>query len=83
MQIVGNSKTIFFSYFILEIPNFSYMRIFRKCSMFCRIIPELIYEFIAFSSCYSITDINSRVLISKVTLKLSFASFFQYRTYLQ
>ena len=30
IQIVGNSKTIFVTYFISEIPNFSYMRIFQK-----------------------------------------------------
>ena len=28
-----------FSYFISEIPNFSYMGFFRKCSMFRQIIP--------------------------------------------
>ena len=32
-------KKAFFSYFISEIPNFSYMRFFRKCSMFRRRIP--------------------------------------------
>ena len=30
--------SILFSYFISEIPNFSYMRFFRKRSMFCRSI---------------------------------------------
>ena len=32
-------KTIFFSYFISEIPNFSHMGFFRKCSKFRRSIP--------------------------------------------
>ena len=40
MQTFGNRKKyIFFSCFISEIPNFSYMRFFRKCSMFRRSIP--------------------------------------------
>ena len=35
MQTVGNRKNFFFffSYFISENPNFSYMHFFRKCSM--------------------------------------------------
>ena len=32
-------KNVFFSYFILVIPNFSYKDFFRKCSMFRRSIP--------------------------------------------
>ena len=32
-------KKIFFSYFISEIPNFSDMRFFRKCTMIRRKIP--------------------------------------------
>ena len=32
-------KKTFFGYFISEIPNFSYMRFFRKCPMFRRSIP--------------------------------------------
>ena len=32
-------KKIFFSYFVSEIPNLSYMCFFRKCSMFRRSIP--------------------------------------------
>ena len=41
IQTVGNRKKnyFFFSYFISEIPNFSYVRFFRKCSMFRRSIP--------------------------------------------
>ena len=29
-------KIVFFNYFISEIPDFSYMGFFRKCSMFRR-----------------------------------------------
>ena len=32
-------KKVFFSYFISEIPHFSYKCFFRKCSMFCGSIP--------------------------------------------
>ena len=39
IQAVGKREKIFFSYSISEIPNFSYMHFFRKCSMFCRSIP--------------------------------------------
>ena len=34
MQTIGNRKKIFFSYFISEVPNFSYMVFFRECSIF-------------------------------------------------
>ena len=37
-------KYVFFSYFILVIPNFSYMNFFRKCSMFRRSIPLMTYK---------------------------------------
>ena len=35
----GVKKNVFFSYFILVVPNFSYMDFFRKCSMFHQSIP--------------------------------------------
>ena len=38
IQTVGKRKKNF-SYFISEIPNFSNMGFFLKCSMFCRSIP--------------------------------------------
>ena len=39
LQTVGNRKKNIFSYFTSEIPNFSYMDFFRKCSMFRQSIP--------------------------------------------
>ena len=56
-------KTIFFGYSFPDCPKQAF---FRKCSKFCQIILELIYEFITFSSCCSLTD----MVISLVAHKL-------------
>ena len=44
MQTVANRKK-FFSFYISEIPNFSCVFFFRKCSMFRRSIPLRIEYF--------------------------------------
>ena len=38
-RLEKEKKNVFFGYFISEIPNFSYMGFFRKCSMFRWSIP--------------------------------------------
>ena len=44
IKTVGNRKKIFFSQFISENPNFSYLCFFRKSSMFCRNIPLKFFQ---------------------------------------
>ena len=39
IQTVGQREKLFFSFFILEIPNFSYMDFFSKCLMLRRKTP--------------------------------------------
>ena len=41
VKTLGNRKKVFFSYFVSEISNLSYMLFFRECSMFCRIASKI------------------------------------------